>query len=125
MITKSTDAKNAACNSIVDLLDQGSDTSNGLLNLYDYDGTTISSLSLSYPAFMDSTDGTAQAWPISDSTAYIDATAITFEMIDRDGTWVYGGSVSGLSGDGDLKLNSAYITKDSTVSISSAYFIVP
>jgi hypothetical protein len=125
MITKEVKAKNAACNAVVDLVDQGSFLSAGRLTLYGSDGSSIATLPLSYPAFMDSTDGTAQTWPIYDATATRDATATSFWISDRDGTRVYGGSVSNMSGSGDLKLNSNVLFHDSTVVISSGFFVVP
>ena len=125
MIIKEVKAKNAACNAITDLIDQGSFLSSGRLTLYATDGSSIAALPLSYPSFMDATDGTAQAWPIYDATVTRDASAVNFWMSDRDGTRVYGGSVTDDDDFGDLRLNTTWLTHDSTVAISSAFFIVP
>lgn len=122
---KNIEAWNAACDAVVDRVDQGTLFSSGKLNLYDADSTIITSLALSYPAFMDATDGTSYANPVFDATAYRDATAALYDVVNRDGTWQWDGTVSDYAGIGDWKLNSVIMYKDSTVSVSSFFYAVP
>jgi len=122
---KSTIAKNAACNSIIEMLDTTGTYSSGRLGLYTADSTLVAKLPLSNPAFLSSVDGTAVARPISDATALITGTVSYFEMQDGSDTMVWGGSVTVPTGTGDLKMNTISITKDTTVSVSSATYIVP
>lgn len=122
---KSIAAWNASCDAVVDLVDQGSLYSSGRLNLYNSDSTIITSLPLSYPAFMDATDGTSYANSVNDATAYMDATAALYEVCNRDGTMVWDGTVSTYAGIGDWKLNSVIIYQDSTVAVSSFFYAVP
>ena len=122
---KSTEAWNAACDAVVSLVDQGSTYSAGRLNLYDADSTIITYLSLSNPAFMDATDGTSFANPVFDATAFRDATAVIYDVVDRDGSWAWDGTVSDYAGLGDWKLPSTVIYKDSTVAVNSFFYAVP
>ena len=122
---KSLLARNTACNAIVALVNTGSTLSAGQLRIYTSDSTLISYLPFSNPAFLTAVDGTSVSSPISDATALIDATASTFSVINRDSTVVWTGTVTGLTGHGDLKLNAISIPKDTTVSISQATYIVP
>lgn len=124
-LRKSSEAKNTACDGIVDLIDVGSISPYGALNIYTSDSTLITSMRLSNPAFADAIDGTSTANTIYDSTAYMDGTAATFDFYNRDSTWVWGGDVSLAGQGGILELSSLSIPKDTTVSISTARYIVP
>jgi hypothetical protein len=125
MITKSTAALNAACNAVVDLIDVGSTRATGYLNIYNTDSTLMAYLPCSNPAFMTSVDGTATANTITDATCMIDSTASYFHFVDRDSTYVYGGSISKTSGIGDMKIPVVELAHDAVISISSAKYIVP
>ncbi|RKY81866.1 hypothetical protein DRQ07_02890 [candidate division KSB1 bacterium] len=122
---KSVETTNRSCNAVVDFVDEGSDYSSGRINILDADSTIITYLPLSLPAFRDSTDGTAVANTIYDNTAFRDATAALFDVINRDGSSAWSGTVSTFSGVGDLKLNAVVLYQDSTVSLSSAFYAVP
>ena len=124
-VTKSSAATNAACDAVVDLIDVGSLSPYGLMVIQTVDSTTITSHRLSNPSFSDAVDGTSQANMIYDGTALVDGTASTFGFYDRDGTFVWGGDITGPGGGGDLELTSISIPVDSTVSITSARYIVP
>ena len=124
-ITKTTEAQNAACDAIVDLLDEGNQAPGGNLSIYNSDSTKLASLRLSYPAFGDSADGTATANSITDSVGLTDGTAATFSFENRDGTAVWSGIVSLAGGGGDMELNSLDIHTDTTVAVSSVNYVVP
>lgn len=124
-VRKSIETRNAACNTIVDRLDTGSDWSSGRLALYNSDSTVITMLELSIPAYGDSTDGTSTAYLISDATSYFDATASTFSFLNRDGTAQWSGDITEEGQGGDMQIDSTIIPADTTVSISSAVYIVP
>jgi len=120
---KSTEAKNVACNAIVELLDTTSGP--GWLSLYTSNDTKVASLALDNPAFLSAVDGTAVARTITDATALISGTVSYFEMQTGDGSMVWGGSVSLPTFTGDMILNTVNITEDTTVSVSSATYVVP
>lgn len=137
---KSILARNAACNSIVHLVDVGSDYSSAGIYIYDTtnfpqffpdDSTTITPITrmaMSYPAFQDATDGTSLARLISDATAFRNGVASGFGIFNMDSTFVFGGTVSGPSPQvlGDMVLNQTVIEQDQTVSLSDgAYYLVP
>jgi len=122
---KSTEAWNASCDAVVDLVDQGSLYTAGRLNLYDVDSTIITYLPLSNPAFMDATDGTSFANSVFDATAFRDATAALYDVVNRDASVIWDGTVSDYAGLGDWKLPSTIIYEDSTVAVNSFFYAVP
>lgn len=122
---KSVETTNRSCNAVVDFVDEGSDYSSGRINILDADSTMITYLPLSVPAFRDATDGTAVANTIYDNTAFRDATAALFNVVNKDGSNAWSGTISTYSGIGDLKLNAIVLYQDSTVSLSSALYAVP
>ena len=122
---KSIEATNRACDAVIDMVDEGSLYSTGRLILYQQDSTVMSIHDLSNPACMDSTDGTSVFNTIYDATALLDVTATTFDIVNRDASNVWDGSVSLLNGVGDLKLPAVIIYADSTINISSAFYAVP
>lgn len=124
-LRKTAGTKNAACNAVVDRIDDGTSNPYGSLSISTSDSTVITALRLSNPAFADATDGTATANYIYDNTAFVDGTASLFDFYNRDGTQIWGGSVTGPGGGGELEISSVSIPADTTVSISTAKYIVP
>ncbi len=122
---KSIVAADAACNTIVQLVDQGSVYLTGGLNLRDIDSTLITRLPLSLPAFRDATDGTSVANLIYDATATRDATAALYDISNRDDAIIWDGTASTFSGIGDFKLISVILYEDSTVVVTSGFYAVP
>ena len=121
---KSIYAKNVQCNAIVDLLDLGAGAPSGVLNIYDGTNSLLSSLHLSNPAFASAVDGTAQANLIYDATNRLTAIATTFGFYNRDSSFIWGGTISGIGGGGDMQLNSTSFIADETTSIFPAYYVV-
>jgi len=122
---KSLETTNRSCNSVVDYVDEGSVNPTGRINILDADSTFIAYLPLDLPAFNDATDGTAYAPIVYDGTAQLDATAALFDVINRDSSSAWTGTVSTFSGLGDMKLNAVVLYQDSTVSLTEAYYAVP
>jgi hypothetical protein len=124
-VIKSLQARNAACNAVVGLVNTGSALASGRLNICSADSSLLVSLPLSLPAYRDATDGTCVANPISDSTVLRDGTAALYYVWNRDQTTVWTGSVVPTGHIGDLRLNSISLEQDSTVVITNAFFSVP
>jgi hypothetical protein len=122
---KAVDAQNAACNAVVQLVDQGSLNPSGSLSLLDASSTLIANFILSNPAFLPAVDGTSVSNYITDSTSVVDGTASVFNVFDRDASVVWSGTVSDFAGTGDLKLNSISIPQDSTISLTQIVYSVP
>ena len=122
---KAVDAQNAACNAVVQLVDHGSLNPSGSLTLLDASSTLIASFILSNPAFLPAVDGTSVSNYITDSTSVVDGTAYVFNILDRDTSVVWSGTVSDFAGTGDLKLNSISIPQDSTISLTQIVYSVP
>ena len=129
MVTKSTVAKNAACDAVTALIDQTSTGlygwTSGRLQLYrSGDSSVIASLVCANPCFLPAIDGTAMANPINDATAINDGTATTFAFVNRDSVMVWGGAV-GSDGSSELNLTSTVISTGTIVSITSGKYIAP
>ena len=124
-VTKSTPAKNAACDAVVDLIDLGSGWSSGRLQIYrSGDSSVIASLICANPCFLPAIDGTSMANPINDATALIDGTSSTFGFVNRDNVFVWGGTVRS-DGSGELNLSSTFISTGTIVSVTSGWYIAP
>ena len=124
-LTKSVHAKNVQCDSITGLVDLGSGAPSGSLRIFTADATTLTSLHLhTPPAFFPAVDGTALADGITDNTNVTTGTATNFGFYDRDSSFIWGGSVSGIGGGGDMQINSTSFIADQTTSIFPAYYVV-
>jgi len=123
-VLKSTVAKNAACNAVVDLIDTGSLRPYGTLNILTADSTVLSALRLTNPSFSNAVDGTATASTIYDNTSFIDGTAAFFGFYNRDSTYIWGGNITTVGGGGIMELNALSIPQDATFSITSVKYIV-
>ena len=129
---KSTIAKNAACNAVVQLVDTGAVNVSGQLNIftvdstnYPGDATAMAYLPLANPAFAAAVDGTSTAHTIADATALRDGTASWFNVVNRDAVEIWRGSISTFSGTGDLRFQTTTFPMDTTVSITTAQYVVP
>ena len=122
---KAIDAQNAACNAVVQLVDQGSLNPSGSLSILDASSSLIANFVLSNPAFQPAVDGTSVSNYITDSTSLIDGTAFSFDIMDRDASVVWSGTVTNFAGTGDLKLNSISIPQDSSISLTQIVYSVP
>jgi len=125
-MTKDMIARNAACNAVTALVNTGSTWSTGLLYLYDDSSAVATIMNFSNPAYQDATNGTALANAITDATCFFDATVSWFRVMNRDASSVWTGTIgtTELVG-GDMRFDTVIFPKDSTISISSAYYTVP
>lgn len=123
-VTLTTAARNAACNAIVDLIDDGTTDANGDLVIRTSGDVEVATLAFSNPAFGAAATGVATAATISDDTSATGGTAANFIFQDRDNTEVLEGS-AGDVGTEDLVLSSASIGSGDTVSVTSFTVTVP
>jgi len=116
-LTHSTAARNAAADSVVDLLDVGGVGSLVIGNAAM--AQVLATLPLGNPAFGDAAAGVATANAIADGTVSNSDTAAAFELRNNAGTKVIGGTVTATGGGGDITFDSVIFTAGQTIQISS------
>lgn len=129
----STDARNAAADAVVDLLDAGSDegyieirTGTQPSNVGDSaSGTVLATIPLDDPAFGNASNGVATANSIAQVQASGDGTAGWFRAYDSDDNAILDGSVSVTGGGGDMQLNTTALTTGVNVQITSWTVTMP
>ena len=122
-VTLTTNARNGACNGVVDLADVSGP---GHLKIYTTGlGTLLADITLSNPAFGASATGVATLLgvPKEDTSADNSGTAAEFKIEDGAAAEVLRGSV-GTSGQ-DINLNTTTITVLDTVSITDFTVTMP
>ncbi len=125
-ITLTTNTRDVATNSIVDLIDLGTTNPTGSINIYTSGLTTLLvTLNFSSPAYANSLNGVATGNPIANGTAVTSGTAAIFTVVNRDGVEIFRGTVTATGGGGDIELSSVSIATSQTVSIASSTFTVP
>lgn len=125
-ITLTTNARDAAANAIVDLVDAGAGA--GTIEIKSAASTVagtneVATLTFSDPAFGNSSTGTASASAITSDTNATGGTAAAYTVFDSNSAAVWQGSVSTTGA--DLNLSSTTIGAGDTVSISSFTLTVP
>lgn len=130
----------AAVDAVAALVDAGSADANGDLKIYsgtipaDADAALggavlLTTNEMSNPAYAGGIDanpgGRAVANAISDSTIAVAGTASFFRVTDRDNGAVYQGTITVLSGGGDIELNSVNLQLGATLSITSLSITQP
>lgn len=130
----STNARNAAADGVVDLIDAGAGA--GTIKVYTGakpanpntapSGTLLGTLTFSDPAFGAAATGVATAAAISpDNVADASGTAGWFRAADSNGNAVFDGTI-GLSGSGaDLIMNDTAIVAGGIIAISSLTYTQP
>lgn len=128
----STDARNKACDAMVDDIDAGSGAGTIAIrtgaqptNVGDADtGTLLGTLTFSDPAFGAAASGVATASAItSDSSADNSGTAGHFRIKDSDGN-IHSDGTCG-QGSGDLNFDNNVIVAGGTIAISSMTVTMP
>jgi hypothetical protein len=130
-------ARNAACQTIVGLVDAGSAMPNGYIEIRSGtkpsnpqtsppDGLLLATLSMSNPAFGAPSNGSAVANPIASDNS-IDNTGIAtwFRIYNRDNGAVIDGTITIVGGGGDLTFDSVNFVKNGTVSITNLTAVMP
>lgn len=114
--TLSTKARNAACDAVVDLCDEGA----GAGKLKIKDGTTLlCTITLADPAFGAASTGVATlAGTPRSGTGVAAGDADNFEVTDSDDEVMWTGSVTATGGGGDLTLDNVNIAVDQTVNVT-------
>lgn len=128
-----TEARNAACNGIVDLIDAGTPpghltvrTSTQPANVADAEnGTLLGTLTFSANAFGNAATGVATAAAItSDASADASGTAGHFRVYDAAGTKLCDGT-SGATSGYDMNFDNAVIVAGGVIAVSSFTVTVP
>ena len=125
-ITLSTNTRNVATDSIVDLIDTGTINPTGSINIYTSGlGILLVTLNFSNPAYGNALNGRATGNPVANGVALASGTASIFTVTNRNGAEIFRGTVSGTGGGGDIELSSISIATSQTISISSSTFTMP
>lgn len=126
-ITLTTNARNAACDAIVDLVDAGAGA--GTLEIKTAASTVAgtneaATLTFADPAFGNAAVGVASlASAMTDDTSATGGTATDYTVFDSNSAAVWQGAVS--TSGSDLNLSSTSIGAGDTVSISTFTLTVP
>jgi hypothetical protein len=119
----STDARNAAVNAVVDLLDVGTTDPNGDLQFQTSGDVAVATLQFANPAFGAASAGSAAAGAIASDTNAVGGTTTKAALRNRDNTEVLELTV-GTSG-AEINLSSTTIGASDTVSVSSLQISQP
>ncbi len=129
-------ARNAACNAINNLVNQGSTHSGGYIEirtgskpsspLITPTGTILAVHYFSNPAFKDSVNGSSISNEILREESVKDTgTAGWFRLYDRDGNTILDGDVSKTGGSGDIKFDNTEFVVGGKSVITSMNLTVP
>jgi hypothetical protein len=120
-VTHSNAAKSAAADAVLGLLDAGVGD-NGLLELQTSTSDEVATLGLSDPAFGAASSGVATANTITDDASAAGGTITKFELQNKAGVAVVFGSVTLVSGGGDIEMSSVVIGAGDTVRVTSLQY---
>ena len=89
--------------------------------------TVLATINLQNPAFGAASSGviTLAGVTLSDTSADATGTADGFQIKDRNGTVVLSGTVTGLSGGGDIELDNTSIVATQQVDITALTYTAP
>ncbi len=118
--TLSTAARDAACNAVVVLVDQGSGA--GKIRLKSAGAVVIAEVAFDDPAFGSASAGVALALSVPLAGAGITAAGVgtvatTFDVTDSDNNVLWSGAVG--NGSGELSLDNVTIADTQVISITS------
>jgi hypothetical protein len=132
-------SRSAACDAIVDLLDTANPTA-AVLKIYDSsagspgswdpnasapsDGARLVTLTFGLPAFGAAANGVATANAITSGSIIKTGTAAGFR-IERSGTLIMQGTVSGIGGGGDIQFDTSAFVNGGTATITSLTVTMP
>lgn len=120
-VTFPTTTKNSRANAVVDAVDVGSANASGQVWLKDSGSNTLAKLVLSDPAFGAAANGVATANSITDGTGLLAGAAVTFDVVDKDETLIFSGTIGAVGSGADLESSTSSVTiaVAEAVSISS------
>ena len=125
-ITDSVAIRQGKTNLAVDAIDAGSGTATGKL-VYQTTGlATVATADFANPAF-GAANGSALATAnaIEDALVTADGTVAKFKVIDRDGTTIFSGTVTAVSGGGDIELTHLDFLEDDIIRTESLTYQSP
>lgn len=132
-IRLATAARNAAADSVVDLIDAGSGA--GTIRIYTGTphatpgnvpaGTLLATVAFADPAFGSASAGVASATDPAAVTAVAAGTAGCFLVSDSAGVGIFDGTVTATGGGGDLQLGSTALSSGITVDITAFTYTQP
>jgi len=122
-ITNTTNARNAAADAVVDLIDAGAGA--GTIEYQTAGSAEVATLTFSDPAFGAAAAGVATASAVTDDTDATGGTVTKAVIKDSDGTEVFTVTVSNTGGGGDIQVDNVIIGAGVTVSLSSLTYTAP
>lgn len=119
-----TAVRNSLANAIATAAAAGSTNPTPQLILETSTGVEVATLNMSATPYGAASSGSITANAISPDTDATggDLTGGRFRVLDRDGTEVYRGTITGVGDGGDLELSSLVIGAGDTVSLSSLVY---
>lgn len=112
-ITLQANARNAACDGVVDLLDGGT------IEMQTSADAVVATLTLGTPAFGSASTGTATANAITSDTDAVGGVIVKAVFKASGGAAVFTATVTATGGGGSIELSSVTIGAGDTVSLSS------
>ncbi len=114
-VTLSTDAKNAACDAVVDLVDAGTA---GHLKILDASDNVLVDVTLPKPAFGSASGGVAAANSFSDVAVTTAGTATKFQVTDGTDV-IWAGTVTATGEGGDITLTNTSLAVGDKIHLTS------
>ena len=110
---------------VVDKIDVGSTNLTGQIEFQTAGSVEVATNPYADPAYGASSSGIATANAIADDTSATGGVTTKYESQDRDETAIVLGSVTGVSGGGDIELSSTTVPALGTVQITSMTYEAP
>lgn len=105
-----TATKNARADAICDAVDTGTTNTYGQLWLKNSGGDTLVKLNFSNPAFGGASNGVCISGNIQDGLAILAGSAVSFDVVNRDETVIFSGTVGAVGSGADLESDTSSVT---------------